>query len=322
ARMGLPQVDIDKPKFDQGTYIGRFKHFFLLCNPLNILASSAELERARSIVTKYRAGKDVPECKSLDDLWQAKYLYDSAFHPETGEKQLIVGRMSAQMPVNTVITGCMLIFYKSTKEVVFWQWFNQTFNATVNYTNRSGKTPISKPQLAISYVLATGGALTTALSMNRAVRNMNPLLARLVPFTAVAAANCINIPCMRMGELREGVALLDEKNNEVGQSKKAAFIGIFSVVASRVFMAVPTMTLLPVLMNHLDRIGFLTKYPRAGSPIQVLVCGLILIFSTPGGCALFPQKSSIGVDQLEPEVRDKIKKERPDLHTMWYNKGL
>lgn len=316
------QIDIDKPKYDQSTYINRAKHFFLLTNPLNLLASETELKNAQKIVLNYRAGKPVPECKTIDDVWRAKYLYDSAYHPETGEKSLIVGRMSAQVPMNTLITGCMMTFYKTTPAVVFWQWVNQTFNAVVNYTNRSGASPISKEQLLTSYVLATGGALTTALSLNRMVKNLNPLIGRLVPLAAVAAANCINVPMMRLQELKNGVVLLDENNNEMGISKKAATVGITAVVLSRIAMATPGMVLTPVLMETLTRRGLMKKFPWANAPIQTLFCGFVLIFATPLGCAFFSQRASINVNSLEKDIQDGIKKSNSKIDVVYYNKGL
>lgn len=63
------------------------------------------------IVQKYKAGERIPGLTE-DELWKAKQIYDSAFHPDTGEKMFIFGRMAFQVPGNMTITGCLLTFYK------------------------------------------------------------------------------------------------------------------------------------------------------------------------------------------------------------------
>lgn len=317
----LPRINLDEPRWDQSTYTGRAKHFFTITNPLNILISSSELERSKTIVNAYKAGEDLTGLTE-DDIWKAKHIYDSAYHPDTGEKMNILGRMSAQVPMNMTITGCMMTFYKTTPAVVFWQWINQSFNALVNYTNRSGDSPIAVSTLATSYVMATGGALVTALGLNSLVKKAPPLIGRWVPFAAVAAANCVNIPMMRMKELQQGIPVCDENGNKIGDSKVAAQKGIASVTFSRILMASPGMVFPPILMNLLEKRGTLARFPWASAPLQVFLCGFCLTFATPMCCALFPQKSSINVSSLENELQECIKKLPHPIDKVYFNKGL
>ena len=56
--------------------------------------------------------KQEPSGTSREQLVYAKKLYESAFHPDSGDLQNVFGRMSFQVPGGMAITGAMLQFYK------------------------------------------------------------------------------------------------------------------------------------------------------------------------------------------------------------------
>lgn len=321
--VGNSKVNLEDPRYDQSTYDGRAKHFFLTTNPLNLLATSQQLDEAKKIVEDYRHGVLSKPDITLDELWRAKYLYDSAFHPDTKEKMFILGRMSAQVPCNMLITGFMLTFYKSTPAIIFWQFFNQSFNSIVNYTNRSGDKPISNTDLMKSYAVATTAATATALGLKAAVSKLPPIVSRFVPFAAVAGANCVNLPFMRWNEIRDGITVFDKDGNRVGESSKAAKKAIAQVVLSRIGMAVPGMIIPPIIMNSLEKKPFMRRRPWLNSPIQIVLCGFFLTFTTPMCCALFPQKSSMAVAKLDDKLREKLLRDgMKETDRVYFNKGL
>ncbi|KJH48973.1 tricarboxylate carrier [Dictyocaulus viviparus] len=312
--------DISKPRWSQETFEGRLRHFFAITNPLNLLNTDTQLRMFKKIVDDYRKGC-VSDTLTVKELWKAKHVVDSAYHPITGEKMFIIGRMSAQVPMNMLITGGMLTFYKSPVAVIFWQWLNQSFNAVVNYTNRSGDSSRIS-ELFTSYCAATGGALTAALGLNSLVKSSPPLLGRLVPFVAVCVANAINIPMMRRSELSNGITIMDSKGQKLGESKSVACFAITQVVISRIVMATPTFALIPVAVNALEKKNYFKTRHHLFGPLQTVLCGIILSVSTPVGCALFPQLSAVSVSKLEPELQAKINALQNPPTTVYCNKGL
>lgn len=54
----------------------------------------------------------VPAGTTRDQLVSAKVLYDSAYHPDTGEKMTVIGRMSFQVPGGMIIVGILMTFYQ------------------------------------------------------------------------------------------------------------------------------------------------------------------------------------------------------------------
>ncbi|XP_076338430.1 sideroflexin-2-like isoform X1 [Tachypleus tridentatus] len=323
----VTRVNLDAPCWDQTKFIGRLKYFFSITDPRHALASEEQLYKAKELLALYRLGKE-PLGTTNEQVLYAKKLYESAFHPDSGELQNVFGRMSFQVPGGMAITGCMLQFYRTTSAVVFWQWVNQSFNALVNYTNRNAQSELSLRKIAFAYISATTSAVITAVGLKNFLKHRaSSLMQRFVPFAAVAAANCVNIPLMRQSELTDGIAVFDDNGQRVTESKVAAAKAISQVVFSRIFMAAPGMILCPVIMENIEKYRWMKQVKPFHAPIQTLIVGCFLIFMVPIGCALFPQRCSLKIESLqrwEPEkyaVAIEMSKVSNLTH-VYFNKGL
>ncbi|KAL6094378.1 sfxn2 [Pungitius sinensis] len=314
--------DIDAPRWDQSTFMGRLNHFFNVTDWRTVVLPDSRLDEAKALVAQCRGGS-VPPGTTEEQLHYAKKLYDSAFHPDTGDRMNLIGRMSFQVPGGMAITGFMLQFYRTVPAVVFWQWVNQSFNALVNYTNRNAASPITPKQIGVAYVTATSTALATAVGLNLYTKKAPPLVARWVPFAAVASANCVNVPMMRQQEILNGIAVTDENGNKLGHSTRAAVKGITQVVVSRITMAAPGMIILPIIMQRMEKYKFMQRITFLHGPLQVLLVGGFLVFMVPAACSLFPQRCSMDVSKLEPQLRDSIVSRYGDaVQRVYFNKGL
>lgn len=193
----------------------------------------------------------------------------------------------------------------------------------VNYTNRNAASPITSKQIGVAYLTATSTALATAVGLNLYTKKAPPLVARWVPFAAVASANFVNIPMMRQQEILNGITVTDENGNKLGESKKAAVKGITQVVVSRVTMAAPGMIILPIIMQRLEKYKFMQRITFLHGPLQVMMVGVFLVVMVPAACSLFPQRCSMAESKLEPELRDSILSRHGDsLQYVYFNKGL
>merc|ERR1719430_2404357 len=248
-----------------------------MTKPLNTMVTTSQLQEAKVLVQEYRVGTEPPGT-TKEQVMQAMQLYKSAFHPDSGELQNVFGRMSFQVPGGMLITGAMLQFYKSVPQVVFWQWFNQSFNALVNYTNRNANSSTSTTQLSVAYFSATFSALGVAIGLKKVLEKSPPTFQRLVPMVAVASANCVNIPLMRQVELMEGITVTDSSGEVACQSKVCAVSGISQVVTSRVVMAAPGMFCLPFVMKAMEKKPWFKSRPALHGPFQVMGVGCFLLF--------------------------------------------
>lgn len=319
-----PPFQLNKPRFDQGTFLGRYKHFLDIIDPRTLFTSQQQFDDAIGLLDDYKTGK-VPDGTTDVQLWKAQKIKQAIIHPDTGQKILMPFRMSGYVPFGAPIVVGLLLPGQTLVTTLFWQWLNQSHNACVNFANRNATKESSTKRFLMGYGGAVTSACSIAVGLNLIIRKASGftpatrmMIQRFVPFPAVAMANVCNVTLMRFNELWDGIEVQDKDGNTVGTSRIAAKMALTETALTRIFLPAPILLIPPIIMTFIEnKTTFLKRFPRCNLPLQAVVCTGAFAFALPLAISLFPQMSQVPTSKLEPEIQNATTSD-----IIVYNKGL
>jgi len=318
----FPTFSLDGNLYDQSTYTGRVLRCFDVVDPRTLFTSNKKLEESLQLLSLFEKGA-LPKDVSDKQLWQARKIKEAIIHPDTGEKIFLPFRMSGYVPFGTITVIGMLLPSPSLKQVIFWQWMNQSHNACVNYSNRNATKETPTLRFIQSYLGAVTSAVGIAVGLSIGIKRskLSPqskaLVQRFVAYPATCAANVCNVFLMRQNELIEGIDVEDKDGNVVGSSKIAAWKAVKDTALTRMVLPAPILIIPPVVMAFLERTKFLKRRPKLNMPLNALVCTMAFGIALPFAIALFPQRSKIPKEKIEEEIKGKTNDK-----VLYFNKGL
>ena len=322
----VPTFDPKGQRYSQESFGGRFAKMLLACDPTLLLYSASQVRDYRELLESYES--QPPEMDRA--LWEAKRIYDSAVHPDTGELIPRPFRMSGYVPYNGPICVAM-VASQSTMPLLFWAWVNQSQNALVNFYNRNASSPMTNETLLTSYGAAVTSALVVAFGLCSVIKKRySPerakALLRWVAFPSAIVASSLNCYIVRSPELATGIPLLNHRGEVVAEgetSLEAARRGVNSTTASRALLQAPVYLLPPILMSggYLKR--FIAMNPAAAVPITTYLLLVSFGIGLPATVAIFPQISEISVKDVEHKFQHlRDPQTGKPYEAFYYNKGL
>ncbi|XP_060784072.1 sideroflexin-5b [Neoarius graeffei] len=318
-----PAFQLGQPRYDQSSFLGRFRHFVDVIDPRTLFVSEAHLKQCVALLDDFKDGT-LPPGTTDQQLWEAQKVKQAIIHPDTGQKIFMPFRMSGYVPFGTPIVVGLLLPNQTLASTVFWQWLNQSHNACVNYANRNATKPTPTSRFIQGYLGAVTSAVSIAVGLNVLLeksRKFNPatrlIIQRFIPFPAVASANICNVALMRHNELAEGIDVLDSNGNVVGSSRIAAKHALMETAFTRVVLPLPIFVLPPIIMAFVEKLPLMQAHRRFRLPVHSFVCLAVFGLSLPLAISLFPQMSQIEASHLEPEIAMAT-----DCKVLTYNKGL
>ena len=245
-----------------------------------------------------------------DRLTRAVSLVNSAVSRDTGEEIPHMMRMCAFVPINIPILFGMLTMPASPANTIFWQWFNQSFNAGLNYGNRNASSTYTTKDLAIGYSAAVGASITMALTLSKALSGVSKgmtgaklvLINSIIATMASGTAGFFNTYLMRRVEMNSGIEIYSDAaltQKLPAPSKECARLAIMETAYSRIFLSMGCLMTPAVIFFGIDRLGRTPTQPKFKIPYEIAVFIFALMVALPGSIALFPQTASIKREVLE-----------------------
>ena len=327
-----PPFSLNRPRYDDSKFVERARHFFEVTDPRTLLVSHTELRSACSLLQSAHDGSLAPGTSNAQ-LWEARRLKDSAYHPVTGCEIPRPFRFAAFVPVTLLVVPVMLLpsTIASPLRTVGVHWLNQSYLAAVNFANRSGGDNASSATLFKAYVGAVFASCSIALSATVLTKRMaaagsSPAIATALratlPFAAVTVAGSLNVAVMRQTELADGVDVRDHGGQVHGKSAVAGRVGVAKCCVTRGLWNAPIMCLHPLLMARLNRRPIFQRNPRAALLADAVLFTGILSVSVPLALGAFPQRDRLDASSLEPRFHNKLDTSGEPVQAFFYNKGL
>ncbi|CDW88434.1 sideroflexin [Stylonychia lemnae] len=331
----LYEYSFQRNVYDQSTFYGRFMHFQRVVDPRNFFITKERIQQSKQMVENSRKQQAAQNNKPLllssqdySQLARAAYIVGSSTSRDTGEEIPRLMRMCAFLPANIPILFGMLLSPPSVANTIFWQWFNQSFNAGLNYGNRNASSPYTTKDLAFGYSAAVGSSVTMALLLRKLFSNVSKnvtgakfiLVNSVVASIASGTAGFLNTFCMRKVEMTNGIEVFRDQDltEKVGKSKVCAERAIMETATSRIFLSFACLMTPAVIFYAFERMGRTPSGSKAKIFFEAGVFTFSLMFALPASIALFPQIGVMKIDQVEQELRSI----NQDIKVLYYNKGL
>uniref|UniRef100_A0A8C5LHS5 Sideroflexin-5 pseudogene n=1 Tax=Jaculus jaculus TaxID=51337 RepID=A0A8C5LHS5_JACJA len=114
ASPDAPPFQLGKPRFQQTSFYGSFRHFLDIIYPRTMFVTERRLREAVQLLEDYKHGTLCPGVTN-EQLWSAQKIKQTILHPDTNEKIFMPFRMSGYIHFGTPIVGLNVLVQKANK---------------------------------------------------------------------------------------------------------------------------------------------------------------------------------------------------------------